>query len=35
VAIEDQIVALTGKRDEGSQTVDATRKALHLDMGAV
>ena len=24
VAIEDQIVALTGKRDEGSQTVDAT-----------
>lgn len=24
VAIEDQIVLLTGKRDEGSQTVDAT-----------
>ena len=24
VAIEDQIVALTGKKDEGSQTVEAT-----------
>lgn len=24
VAIEDQIVALTGKKDEGSQTIDAT-----------